>query len=534
MSMRLAQTAFSFFLMLLPVAAGAIDLNLSAEGVTGYDDNIYRTSRDETDDLIFRLTPTVGFSSEESKMGWSLVYRPTYEIFAQHTDANELTHDLRGEFDYILNDKTAMSLTNRYRRLEVLNFPLDDGVDDESNVVPDNDIRREKIDINDGSFGLNHAFSPKWSGQTNASYRLFYTSRKNSNDSKAFTGSQSFQYALNAANDVGLGASITAQMYDEFEFQPASNTFFYNIFGTWVRRFGERTTLSIRGGPTIINTDQDDIAPPTAATEFPHAMVQPGGESASDLRKKYEFLVGQLDTATDTINPLPAVVPGGSVLVPDAADCGNSFNAMADRCQARYVVLASDPDAASIQGDLVPLTLVGSSSGTDDYKITFFGEVEIKQRWTPNLFSSLAYNRRDATASAQGSGSVADMVTFLTSWRPSERWDLSVRGTWLRRQSATEISQAILGAVDPLVNPNRYVQLLDTNNLAYYGVNRAIDTERWAVHARAARRVTRRTTMTLRLSYANQETRHSDRNPDTFENFMALFGVRYDFDPIRF
>ena len=38
-----------------------------------------------------------------------------------------------------------------------------DGVDDESNVVPDDDIRRETIDINDGSFSLSHSFSPKWS-----------------------------------------------------------------------------------------------------------------------------------------------------------------------------------------------------------------------------------------------------------------------------------------------------------------------------------------------------------------------------------
>jgi hypothetical protein len=286
MSMRLAQTALSFFLMLLPTAAGAVDLNLSAEVVTGYDDNIPRARRHATGDAIFRLTPAIELRSQDSKLGWSLRYRPTYEIFVQSTDANELTHTLLGTFNYTLNDKTAIRLTEQYRRLEVLNFPDDDGVDDEDTVVPDNDVRREKIDINDGSFSLSHTFSPKWSSQTNASYRLFYTARKNADDSKTFAGSQSFSHALNAANDVGFGGSVTVQMFDEIEFQPASNTFLYNLFGTWVRRFGESTTLSLRGGPALIHTDQDDADVVSfPAPLYPHILLaQP--ETVGDLTDK--------------------------------------------------------------------------------------------------------------------------------------------------------------------------------------------------------------------------------------------------------
>jgi hypothetical protein len=531
--MRLAKTALLLFPMLLPMAAGAVDLNLGAEVVTGYDDNIFRARRHETDDAIFRLTPDIELQSQDLKLGWSLRYRPTYEIFVQHTDANELTHDVRGTFDYTLNDKTAIRLVERYRRLDVLNFPEDDGVDDEDTVVPDDDIRREAIDINDGSISLSHTFSPKWFGQTDASYRLFYTSRKNANDSKTVSGSQSFRYALNAANDVGFGGSVTVQMFDEFEFQPASNTFFYNLFGTWVRRFGESTTLSLRGGPALIHTDQDDINVVNgSAPLYPHIQLgQP--ETVGDLVNKYVFLSGELETGSpDPVSFQGDPVPAGSVLVPSFDACGSTYNAMADRCQPRYLIRESDPYATTIKdADPKALTLFGSGRGTDDYKVTFFGEVELTPRWTPTLVSTLLYNRSQGTASAQGSGTIADMVSLLTAWQPSELWDLSIRGTYVRRESANEISQEILGAVSPSGDPG-YIEL--DGNLAYTSVANPIDTERWSVYARAARRVTRRTTLTLRLSYADQQTKRSSRNPDTFENFMALFGVRYDFDPIRF
>lgn len=539
--MRLAQTAFSFFLMLLPMAAGAVDLDLAAEGVTGYDDNIYRAKGDETDDVLFRLTPTVRLSSRDSKMGWSLQYRPTYEIFLQHTDANELTHDLLGGFDYTLNDKTAISLTEQYRRLDVLNYPSDDGVDDESNVVPDDDIRRETIDINTGSFSLSHVFSPKWSGQTHASYRLFYTDRKNADHSKSFSGSQTFQHALNAANDVGFGASVSVQMWDGFEFQPASNTFFYNLFGSWVRRFGDSTTLSLRAGPVLIHTDQDDVDMPDPSRlepPYPHTLVTED-TTVGDLRQKYEFLQWQFDDGDpvgnpDLLSPLPSddtPVLQDSVLVPHADTCGNNYNLLADRCQFAILVDDSiDPGTAAGIRDApdIPVTLYTSGDGTNDYDINVFGEVRITQRWTPTLASTIAYNRRESTASAQGSSSIADVVSLHTAWKPSELWDLSIRGTYLRRESATEISQEVLGVVLPPVNP--YPML--NGQLGYLDVEDPIDTERWSVHARAARRVTRRMTMTLRLSYVNQQTRRSDRNPDTFENILALFGVRYDFDPI--
>jgi hypothetical protein len=528
MSMRLGKTAFSLFLMLLPAAAGAVDLELSGEAVTGYDDNIFRTYGNETGDADFRFTPVFGLSSQDSKLGWRLRYQPTYEVFPQHTDADNLTHQIWGSIDYALDEKTAISLSEAYRHLEVLNYPLDEGVDDETLVAPEPDISREKIDINDGSFDLTHAFSPKWTGYTSASYRLFYTSRTNSNNSKSFAGSQSFQYALNASNDLGLGGSVTVQMFDALEYQPASNSFFYNLFGSWERRFGEGTTLTIQAGPALVHTDQDD-AGASLVEPFPHVVVGGPGMSVGTLRQEYPTL----DTSGfNDVDPVPA----GSVIVPDPEECNNNYVIMADHCVLRDILL-NDPDVADEDADtvrdapLIPLNVINSNAGASGYKFTIFAEAKLTQRWTPTLLSSLEYSRRDATASAQGSGTVQDLVSFVTAWQPTERWDLSLRGTYLRRNSPSKVSQILPGVV-PWDGSAPYVTL--SGDALYLDTSNVVDTERWSVYGRIARRVTRRTTMTLRLSYSDQQTKRSDRNPDNFHDFMALVGVRYDFDPIRF
>ena len=51
---------------------------------------------------------------------------------------------------------------------------------------------------------------------------------------------------------------------------------------------------------------------------------------------------------------------------------------------------------------------------------------------------------------------------------------------------------------------------------------------------RAARRVTRRISASLRLSYSDQQSQNTSRNPNDFGNFLAIVGVKYDFDPFRF
>jgi hypothetical protein len=73
-----------------------------------------------------------------------------------------------------------------------------------------------------------------------------------------------------------------------------------------------------------------------------------------------------------------------------------------------------------------------------------------------------------------------------------------------------------------------------TGNARVVEDNTSVDTERWNVAARAARRLTRHITVSGRASYSHQSSTHTSRNPNDFSNFTAILGFQYDFDPFRF
>ena len=63
----------------------------------------------------------------------------------------------------------------------------------------------------------------------------------------------------------------------------------------------------------------------------------------------------------------------------------------------------------------------------------------------------------------------------------------------------------------------------------------SIDTEYWSVSGRAAYRVSRRGTVSLRVTYQHQDTnRAASTTNSTFENVLAIVGFRYDLDPFHF
>jgi len=110
-----------------------------------------------------------------------------------------------------------------------------------------------------------------------------------------------------------------------------------------------------------------------------------------------------------------------------------------------------------------------------------------------------------------------------------------VRGDWLRRKSATDATNTyvviaadmppIAGATGIVSNTGLVAQTLDDS----------IDTDYWRVSGRAAYRTSRRSTVSLRASYQNQDThRGSSRENSSFDNVIVILGFRYDLDPFHF
>jgi hypothetical protein len=183
-------------------------------------------------------------------------------------------------------------------------------------------------------------------------------------------------------------------------------------------------------------------------------------------------------------------------------------------------------------GQYSDIQISGSNDGSNDMSWNLFGEVAVTHLWLPTLATTLSYNRRESTANGQGAGTVADSVEFLTTWQPSELWDFSFRASYVRRETPTDLSRTFL-QVD--VDDTFAIDLVQANSLStVIEADNSVDTHRWGLFLRAARRITRNLSGSMRVSYSDQRSKHTSRSPNDFGNFLAIVGIKYDFAPFRF
>jgi len=532
-------------LMMAPLsaAAEAFEVKFGAMVDAVYDTNVFRTSSNKKDDGSFRFTPTIEIEAPGRKLSGDLYYAPTYEVFTTYTDASDFTHDVRNNIDWLPSEKTQVGLTNRFQAVDVLNYGDPNTIDEGTSPVPDNDIARERIHLFGSALGIEHAISPRWTSSSSVNFSLFNSERRLTADSKSVSGFQSFNYGLTAADRVGGGGGFTAQFYDDVLGLPASNTYVYQLFGSYSRNFGERTTLSIRVGPALIHTVQDDFSASASVPTYP-GLVLGDPMTFSQLTSNENFPVKDEYGQNLAANP-GYVIPAGSYVVPDASSCDTDADnpvllegsrcasnrllrndpAFADEYQAVQTILAAD--------EFSEVEISGSNDGSNDMQWTVFGEVSLSHLWLPTLVSTVSYNRRESPARGLGAGAVEDGVQFLTTWRPSELWDLSFQASYVRRESPTNLSRTFI-QVD-LDDATGGTNLVMANGLqTVIEADSGVDTHRWGIVLRAARRITRRLSASMRFSYSDQTSQYTSRSPNDFTNFLAVVGVKYDFDPFRF
>jgi hypothetical protein len=400
--MRLVQIFMLASAVLLPTAAAAVDVDLGARVEAVYDSNVFRTSSDEKQDGSFRFTPTIRVEAANSKLGGSILYEPTYEVFTTYSDANDLTHLLVNTFDWAPSEKTDLTWVNSFQAVDVLNFGDPDTIDEGTEVIPSNDIERDRIYLFGSGLSVAHALSPRWTSNSDLTYNLFEPERRNSVASNSIRGFQTFSYGLTAADSLGAGGGITAQFFDEVQTLPASKTFVYQMFATYVRNFGESTTLSLRLGPAAIHTIQDSASGSTTQT-FP-----------SD-RDGNDFLVSNPARCVTNARPPTSMDP----VLWEGSRCAKNTR----------ITMANDPvawAALDAAGD-TELNISGSNKGSNGVKWTVFGEISLTHLWTPTLASTVSYNRSENTANGDGGSAIADTVLFAGSLRPtfparSSRW----------------------------------------------------------------------------------------------------------------
>jgi hypothetical protein len=168
-----------------------------------------------------------------------------------------------------------------------------------------------------------------------------------------------------------------------------------------------------------------------------------------------------------------------------------------------------------------------------DTRITYFASASLTKRWTPTVASNLAYSREDDTASGIDGGATLDSLILTTSWRITERWDLSVRGDWTLRKSATNGSRLFVVPGSTMVPGLGATQVATSANVVQLDSADSLDTQRWGTAVRLAHRLTKNTVTALQYAYNKQSS-----NGDTvgygsdFDNHLLTFTVQYNFEPI--
>jgi len=545
--MRTLQAILAISAALWPLASRAVELDLGVGSEIVYDSNVFRSGNDSKGDGSVRISPTIGLVQRYETLEVELYYKPTYEAFMTYTDANALTHYLSSQLDYRFDPKTEVTLSNLFRVQNVLTFDDQAAFDGDATVpIPDNQIGRDEFYLNDTAFSLSRAITARWSANTNVNFSLFDPrERDDTVGSKSVSAFQSFNYTMNRANQFGIGGGAVIQMFDSINNVPGNDTYIYRLFGTYQRMFGEATTLTVQLGPALIVTRQDKAKGQRDAT-FPFTVVEDettvGELIANGTDITFEF--AGPGEAQDGLNE-DSVVPAGSVVVPNPRACvGSSLTAtvlFAGSDCANTLVLRNDPgfpvefDALpTIQTSETNVMVEGSNAGSHDSDFAIFGEVSLVHNWTPNLWSSLTYNRSESNAAGQGETTIADSVSFLTQWFPHPLWDVSLRSSYVKRESPNDLSRTFLQVTrDPEPASPTFGLVMLNGNSTFIENSTTVKTDRFEVAARAARRLTPHITVSGWAGYSYQKSKNTNQSPNDFSDFSAMLGFKYDFDPFQ-
>jgi len=499
--------------MLFPGLAWGADVRLSLQGAAEYDSNIARSEDNAEDDLVFRVTPAIRLVEDREKLNYSVGYQLPYEIGVTHGSVNDLNQLFDGNFRYRATPQTEVYGNNNFYYVRGL-FSQDENLQNASTGQVGDD--RDRILQNDLLLGTRHQFTPRLSGTVEVENGYYDTNQFARANVLSFGGSLSGDYLLTPHHVLGGGFSYSRQQFQDTFNRPASDTNYYNIFGSWTWLFDETTTFKVQAGPAIIDSSQDAAPSVVSQRLIPFQELNDG--------------------SVIVFESAPALCP---TMRNNGVDQQVLFNNAGTTCQQIFIP-ATDPAAARVVSEApgdnpfvdVPYLAGSEPESVSDTRVTLFASASLTKRWTPNLASSVSYVRQENQAAGIDGGAVLDGVTLNNTWRITERWDFSARVDWTLRQSATD------GARIFLVPGPSSVGYLPANvassaNVVQIDSADSLDTQRWGTSARLAYRLTRNTVTALQYTYNKQNSNGDTVGQESdFDNHLVTFTVQYNFEPI--
>jgi hypothetical protein len=532
----------------IPGAPRAAELTFGIDGAVEYDSNVFRSSRDEQDDFIFRFRPSVALGEER---GQDLNYRVQYalpvEFAVEHTQVDDVDQELYGTVGYHVNDRFEIYAANtfRYIRSELrTNF---DGTEAAVDTPFIND-ERDRVTINNAMAGFRYLFTPRLVSSFDLSHDFFHPTRDDRQENWQLQGVGNLLYTLTPKHRVGGGAAVAYQKFYDSQDIVGSEAQIYNVFGSWRWAIDEKTQFSASAGPAIIRSEQEDADASDVRNWIPFTRVNgnftaPGG---------FVDILGD-DVSGETFS-------GGVLLLsqfeqcPELQDSTDRVLVSNQSCNVSVVVPLIGPDAALAEEIQNTQATVNNENpnGDDSTDVTVFADVTLTRTWTDKINSAIRYAREQGNASGLGGSVVGDSLVLSNNWQITEKWLLSGRAEWGQRKSVSEAGQVntFVAELDPatafLNSPGGSAITVAGVAAGAAGVPVAgeaftqrddtteIDTMRWGLASRITRIFTRNTSGYLQFTYNKQESQgDSLGDPSDFDDYLVTLGVQHEFSPIK-
>ena len=260
---------------------------------------------------------------------------------------------------------------------------------------------------------------------------------------------------------------------------------------TWRWAITETLTFDLDAGPAYLETNQDNANTTRTASRIPFAV------RSSD----------------------------GALFVAAISTCGTVNNQQVTA--ACFYNIPATPNDVAEQIDIINVNPAGQS----DSEVTGFIDATLSQRWSPTLATALRYSRSQGDASGLGGTVVTDAISLSNTWDFAERWQLNLRGDWVRRQSAFDLNRTF-DVVEGGPSPGGTIATRSGQSFNSKQ-NVEIDTDRWGVATRITYQLFKNTSLYGQVRYDVQDSRGDTLGTASdFKNFLATFGVRHVFEPI--
>jgi hypothetical protein len=482
-------------------------------------------------------------SDPGARRSWRIGYQPTYEAYltdheslvATRTEQNggivttlepvtldldNWRHYVYGSFEYPIDRSTELSGRGAFSRSLRTNL-VEETLIDPTFVGAEADLQGESVDTGSLDLQLTHAFTSRWSASGTARYALTDYERPDLSDFEALSAGGSVGYRVDARQSLGVGVSLSRQIVkqgdiltgqDPIETDSQQETRFASLYGSWNFALNPLWSLQMRAGPTLIDSDLEDVS-----TDPIRGFRVPVIEQAN----------GQL-RVIDATSCAP--LTQGEVF----QTTGEAFQ-LDRRCRLLPFTSFANP---AIDYEFSNPDELQSQNRSD----TIFAELGIGRAGERTRFQ-MGYTRSAGENYGGRTSTVADLLSSSFRWQVTARTEIDVRASYSVQKSATENSVPVVayvrnnGAIAGLPDDAAIAGLFGNGSGELVAVSRddLFDVETWVTTLRVSRRFTERLSGFAVASYFDQQNRrvNSVGSVQDQNRYEIGVGLTYAFRLIR-